>query len=235
MDRLTSATIVRSPYATVTSSAARIAGHSSYPERVWWSRTRKNGAPRMRHHDARPGGRPAVAPRDRRGPAGSPRRSPTAARPAAPAAPDQQADDVRDDEPDEPDQAGDRDRRGRGHRGEDQEDPALALDVDAEVARRRIAEQQPVERARPKPDEQARREDERGRDERAVPTRPPRGRRAGTRRSPAGSPPRRTSPSSAAPPGSNRPRSRSAAAGSSRPARRLHRAGRRAGPRQGRR
>ena len=61
--------------------------------------------------------------------------------------PDEQAHDVRHDEPDEADQPADGHRRGRRQRGEPEEDPSLAPDVEPEVARRRVAEQEPVERS----------------------------------------------------------------------------------------
>ena len=56
---------------------------------------------------------------------------------------------MRHDEPDEADQPADRDGR-RGHeRGQAEEDRPLAPDVDAEVRRRLLAEEQPVERSAP--------------------------------------------------------------------------------------
>ena len=59
----------------------------------------------------------------------------------------------------------------RRHRGDDEEDPAFALDVDAEVARRRIAEKKAVERACPACDGGATGQDEWRRDEETVPRR----------------------------------------------------------------
>ena len=78
--------------------------HSSYPEWVWWSRTRKNGAPRMAM--TTPTGR---SPRSRATRSAEIRR--TAPKIAEigttrrAAGPDEQPDDVRDDQADEPDQA----------------------------------------------------------------------------------------------------------------------------------
>ena len=67
--------------------------------------------------------------------------------------PDEHPDDVRHDEPDEPDQPADRDRR-RGHeRGQAEQDRPLAPDVDAEMGRRFLAEEQPVQRPRPDEDQ----------------------------------------------------------------------------------
>ena len=151
----------RSPSATASETSRRIArrprldrhavgieheAHSSYPVRARRRRTRKNGAPMIAV--ITPTGTPPNIRATRSAIArklapnsieiGSTRRA---------FGPDEQADDVRHDEPDEPDQAGDRDPCGRDERREPEEDHALAADVDAEVRRGLLAEQEPVEGA----------------------------------------------------------------------------------------
>ena len=126
--------------------------HSSYPEWVWWSRTRKNGAPRMamttptgrspRSRATRSAETRSTAPKMAE--IGTTRRA---------AGPDEQSDDVRDDQADEPDQAGDRDRRRRGHRCQDEEDARARVDLDPEMRRRGVTEQQSIERPGTQPDE----------------------------------------------------------------------------------
>ena len=61
------------------------------------------------------------------------------------AGPADQPDDVGHDQPDEADESGDRDPGGGGQRGQGQEDAPLALDVDPEVAGRRVAQEHPVQ------------------------------------------------------------------------------------------
>ena len=145
--QVTSARIVRSPYATVTFVGAEDRGSQLVARARLVEKHRKNGAPRMAittptgrspsNRATRSARTSRIAPKMRRE-----RHHPPRGRAH------EQPDDVRHDEADEPDQPGDRDRRGRRHRRQDQQDAALPPDVDAEVARRRVTEQQAVERAR---------------------------------------------------------------------------------------
>ena len=120
--RLASATIVRSPYATVTASARKDRrGHSSYPERVWCEQDQEERRAEDGHDD--PDREVAQQPRDEVG--GDQQDRPDDRRDRDDPSrrrPDEQPDDVRHDQPDEPDQAGDRDRRRGGHRGQDEQD-----------------------------------------------------------------------------------------------------------------
>ena len=149
----------------MTGSASR-----SYPERVRASRIRKNGAPmsamttptgtsptsRARRSAADRSTAPksadsgtsrrAVGPTSRRTTCGT--TSPTTDEPA------------------------DGDRRGRRQRREPEEDPPLVPDVEAEVAGRRVTEQEPVEDPRSQREHQARAQDQRRGDEQARPRRP---------------------------------------------------------------
>ena len=87
------------------------------------------------------------------------------------AGPDHEPDDVRHDQPDEADEPADRDA-GRGRqRGERQQDAALAPDVDAEMARGGIAEEQAVEGPRSQHHEDAGSDDQGRRDGEAGPRR----------------------------------------------------------------
>ena len=190
-------TTVRSPYVMVTSDASRIGAavrHSSYPERVRCSRNRKNGAPSSAI--TTPTG---TSPRSRATrSAADTSAAPTTAeigRTRFAAGPDQQTDDVGNDEADEPDQTADRDGGRRRHRCESEQDPSFAADVDAQMARGGVPEQQRVERPAPRDDQGGRAEDQRRRRRAAAPTTPRRDPRAGTRRSAAAPRPRRTSPS----------------------------------------
>ena len=111
--------------------------------------TRKNGAP-MIAVTTPTGISPSIrAPRSATTSRLAPNSGRRAAARRARSGPTSEPDDVRHDEPDEPDQARDRDRGRRHERREAQEDRALPADVDAEVGRRLLAEQEPVERRGP--------------------------------------------------------------------------------------
>ena len=135
-----------------------------------WSRNRKNGAPRSAI--TTPTGNVADQPRDEVGGGqqggaddGRDRQHPSRRRA------DHQPDDVRHDEPDEPDQPADRDAGRRRQGGQGQQDAPFAPDVDAQVARRRIAEEQAVEGPRSQHHEDAGSDDQRRRDREAGPRR----------------------------------------------------------------
>ena len=185
IDQVAASTTVRSPYATVTSVAAR-RGVASVTARTptasraaGTGRTARPAAPSRR----RPGTSPAS--RATRSAADQQRRPDDRGdrQHALRGRPDEQPDEVRDDEPDEPDQPADRDgRRGR-HRCQREQDRPLARDVDPEVARRGVAQQQAVERPRARDDQGDAPKISGAATSEPRSTTRRRGRRAGTRRS----------------------------------------------------
>ena len=127
-------------------------GHTSYPVRARRRMSRKNGAPMIAV--TTPTGMLAGEPGDDVGVGQQGRPADRRQRQDEPGGrTDEQPDDVRHDQPDEADEPADGDRRRRDERGEREQDPALAPDVDAEVGRRLLAEQQAVERPGPEHDQ----------------------------------------------------------------------------------